>query len=254
MVLFDYRNIGMGMDNDARIEPLKEILPETNFLSGQLLMVDKPIGWTSFDVVNKLRFALKKRLGLKKIKVGHAGTLDPLATGLLLIATGKMTKRLQTLQDMYKVYEGTLRFGASTPTYDSEMPPDRIFELSSLEPGEIIAKSGQFQGEIEQVPPRFSAIKKDGQAAYKYARKGQNVKLEARKVTVYEFDIRLTEWPEFDFNIKCSKGTYIRSLVHDLGVACDNGAYRTRLIRTHIGTYALKDAWSLEQLVERINS
>ncbi len=244
----------MGLDTDDKgITPLKAITPDTDFLSGQLFLVDKPLHWTSFDVVNKVRYAVRRRLGIKKVKVGHAGTLDPLATGLLLLAVGRMTKRLQELQDLPKEYQGTMCFGASTPTYDSEMSPNEIFDLETLSKEIILKHLPAFKGDIYQIPPVFSAVKKDGKSAYKYARKGQEVQLNPRKVHIYKFDIMEKQWPEFDFNVRCSKGTYIRSLAHDLGKACGNGAYLTRLVRTHIGTYSLEEAWQLEDLIDALN-
>ncbi len=237
-----------------KVEPLVSISDKTDFLSGQLLLVDKPLNWTSFDVVNKIRYALRKRLGIKKIKVGHAGTLDPLATGLLIIAVGQMTKQLESFQNLDKTYEGNMRFGASTPTFDAEMMPDAVFELVDLDFNTVQEKIPLFQGEIEQFPPLFSAVKKNGKAAYKYARKGQKVELSSRKIFVHSFELSLLDWPEVGFKVNCSKGTYIRSLAHDLGKACGNGAYLTRLVRTAIGQFRLEEAWKLEDLIQVLQS
>ncbi len=223
-----------------------------NFREGALLLVDKPLEWTSFDVVNKIRYALKKSLGIKKIKVGHAGTLDPLATGLLIICTGKFTKKIDSYQGLYKVYDGTMRLGGSTPSYDAETEVDLKFPTDTITEDAIYGNVAQFVGEIEQVPPMFSAIKVDGQPLYKRARKGEKVRVKSRIVTIHDYQITNIEMPELDFLIKCSKGTYIRSLAHDFGRQLNNGAYLTKLRRTHIGEHSLEDAWNLEELIQHI--
>lgn len=224
------------------------------FKEGAVLLVDKPLEWTSFDVVNKIRYALKKSLGIKKIKVGHAGTLDPLATGLLIICTGKFTKKIETYQGMYKVYDGTMRLGATTPSYDAETEIDEIFPIDSLTEPIIQNNIKHFVGEIEQVPPMFSAVKVDGQPLYKKARKGQKVKIKSRMVTIHDFQIPEVRFPDVDFVVKCSKGTYIRSLAHEFGQKLNNGAYLTKLRRTHIGEYSLENAWQLDALIEHIHA
>lgn len=226
-----------------------------DFQAGAVLLIDKPLEWTSFDVVNKVRYALKKALGVRKIKVGHAGTLDPLATGLLILCTGKFTKKIDTYQALYKVYDGHFQLGATTPSYDAETAIDAEFDTSNLTSEKIRAALPQFTGEIEQVPPMFSAIKVDGQPLYKKAREGKKVRIKSRQVTIDAFNLpTIRENMQVDFEIKCSKGTYIRSLVHDLGKALDNGAYLTKLRRTHIGEHALEDAWNLEELIEHIKN
>lgn len=230
-------------------------MQQYDFQAGALLLIDKPLEWTSFDVVNKVRFALKKALGIRKIKVGHAGTLDPLATGLLIICTGKFTKKIDSYQALYKVYDGHFQLGATTPSYDAETPIDQEFDTSGLTPEKIRAVLPQFTGEIEQVPPMFSAIKVDGQPLYKKAREGKTVRVKSRQVTIHEFKLpKIGEGKQVEFEVQCSKGTYIRSLVHDFGKALDNGAYLTKLRRTHIGEYALEDAWNLEELIEHIKN
>ena len=226
--------------------------PPYNFEEGALLLVDKPLNWTSFDVVNKIRYALKKSLGVKKIKVGHAGTLDPLATGLLLICTGKFTKQIDSLQVMTKAYTGTIKLGATTPSYDAESEEDSSFPTDSLEVDALIEAAQSFVGDINQVPPVFSAIKVDGKPLYESARAGINVELKARAVSIYDFDLTRIEIPEVDFFVTCSKGTYIRSLAHDFGKALDNGGYLISLRRTKIGDYDIKDAWNLEALIKYI--
>lgn len=225
-----------------------------NFIEGAALLIDKPLEWTSFDVVNKLRYALRKALGIKKIKVGHAGTLDPLATGLLIVCTGKFTKRIDQYQALYKVYEGTLQLGATTPSYDAETAIDEQFSTQDLSVSTIKQAAQVFTGTIEQVPPMFSAVKVDGQPLYKKARKGAKVRVKSREVTVDRFDITTVHdnW-SVDFDVQCSKGTYIRSLAHDLGKHLNNGAYLTRLRRTQIGEYHVNNAWQLDELIQHVH-
>lgn len=225
-------------------------LPRYDFLKGATLLVDKPQGWTSFDVVNKIRYKLKHRLKVKKIKVGHAGTLDPMATGLLIICTGKFTKKLGEFQGLPKEYTGTLRLGATTPSYDAESEIEETFPINHITPALLEQARQQFLGDIEQVPPIFSAIKVDGQPLYKKARKGEKVEVEPRPVTIYELGLTRIALAEIDFRVQCSKGTYIRSLAHDFGKALRSGAYLTALRRTRIGDFRIEDAWELEDLVE----
>ncbi len=230
-------------------------MQQYDFQAGAMLLIDKPLEWTSFDVVNKVRYALKQALGIRKIKVGHAGTLDPLATGLLLLCTGKFTKKIDNYQALYKVYDGRFQLGATTPSYDAETEIDQRFDTSALTPEKIRAVLPQFIGEIEQVPPMFSAIKVNGQPLYKKARAGKTVEIKSRQVTIDRFILpAISETLEVDFEVQCSKGTYIRSLAHDMGRALDNGAYLTKLRRTHIGEYALADAWQLDELIEHIKN
>ncbi|MBD1364963.1 tRNA pseudouridine(55) synthase TruB [Mucilaginibacter sp. ZT4R22] len=218
------------------------------FAEGQLLLVNKPYKWTSFDVVGKLRNAFKPL----KLKVGHAGTLDPLATGLLIICTGKMTKQIDTFQAEEKEYTGTMVLGATTPTYDLESEPEAKFETSHLTEEQIKAACAQFTGDIQQYPPAHSAIKIDGERLYEKARRGEEVELRLRNVTITEFEITRIELPEVDFRVVCSKGTYIRSLVNDFGAALNNGAYLSRLRRTRSGNYRIEDAHEVLELVNTI--
>ncbi len=221
-----------------------------DFLAGEVLLVDKPKGWTSFDVVNKIRYKLKRRLGVKKIKVGHAGTLDPMATGLLIICTGKATKKINLYQGMPKNYTGTIQLGATTPSYDAETAVNEQFPTDHITPELLEAARQQFVGDLEQIPPMFSAIKVDGQPLYKKARRGEVVEVKPRPVSIYSFEFTRIELPEIDFAVQCSKGTYIRSLAYDFGKAVRSGGYLSALCRTQIGEYKLEDAWKLEELVE----
>lgn len=217
-----------------------------DFQNGQLLLIDKPLNWTSFDVVNFLRSFLRKVYNLKKLKVGHAGTLDPLATGLLIICTGKKTKEIDSYQGMDKVYVGSMQLGATTPSFDKETEPDQMFPFDHISEDELYGALKLFKGEIEQVPPIYSAVKIDGKRAFDYARKNTDVKIKSRKVVINNFNLLKIEMPDIDFMVSCSKGTYIRSLVNDFGKALQNGAYLTALRRTQIGEYNVSDAHSIE--------
>lgn len=214
------------------------------FTEGKVLLIDKPLTWSSFQAVNKVKWALKKHLGLKKLKVGHAGTLDPLATGLLIICTGKFTKRISELQGMEKEYTGTFMLGGTTPSYDLETEVDQTFPTDHITEDLINETLKQFIGEIDQKPPVFSAIKKDGKRLYEHARKGEEVEIASRKTTIYEFELTRIALPEIDFRVVCSKGTYIRSLAFDFGAALNSGAHLTALRRTKIGEFDVKDAIS----------
>ena len=218
------------------------------FAEGQLLLVNKPYKWTSFDVVGKIRNAFKPL----KLKVGHAGTLDPLATGLLIICTGKMTKQIDTFQAEEKEYTGTVVLGAATPTYDLESEPEQKFTTDHLTEDQIKEACNQFIGDIQQYPPAHSAVKIDGERLYEKARRGEEVELRARNITISEFEITRTELPEVDFRVVCSKGTYIRSLANDFGIALNNAAYLSRLRRTRSGNFKAEDAWEVMELVNAI--
>jgi len=218
-----------------------------DFEKGEVLLVDKPLTWTSFDVVNKIRHLLRRNLGLKGLKVGHAGTLDPMATGLLVVCTGKATKTIDSLVGLDKEYKGTMFLGAVTPSYDTETEVTETFDTSSVSENRIREAALHFLGEIEQIPPAFSAIMVNGTRAYRLARKDHDVQLKARNVTIHEFEVDASRFPEIDFRVLCSKGTYIRSLVHDFGNYLHNGAYLKSLVRTAIGDMRIEDALSLEQ-------
>ena len=220
---------------------------------GKLLLIDKPIDWTSFRVVNKIRWAFKKKFNLKKLKVGHAGTLDPLATGLLLICTGKMTKKISEVQSLEKTYTGRITLGATTPSYDLETAINRKFPTEHLTDEDLIRSKNKFLGEIDQYPPIFSAIKKEGKRLYEYARSGEETKIESRKVSIYNFDFTNISLPHLDFEVKCSKGTYIRSLAHDFGKSVDSGAHLSALRRTAIGSFKVKNAITPEKLIEKLD-
>lgn len=218
-------------------------LSKEDFLEGQTILIDKPLGWTSFQAVNALKWGIRKKFELgKKFKIGHAGTLDPLATGLLLICTGKFTKKIPELQGQAKEYTGTLTLGATTPSYDLESEVDTVFAIKHINDDLIHETTKEFLGEIAQTPPIFSAVKKDGKRAYELARKGEQVELKSRKITISEFEITRIEMPEVDFRVVCSKGTYIRSLANDFGKALQSGAYLSVLRRTKIGDYNVDNA------------
>ena len=214
-----------------------------DYLNGQIILIDKPLHWTSFQAVNKMKYALINKTGLpKKFKIGHAGTLDPLASGLLLVCTGKFTKRITELQGQAKEYTGTFYIGATTPSYDLETEIDETFDTSHVDESIIHETVKQFLGEIDQKPPIFSAIKKDGIRLYEHARSGETVDIATRKTTIHEFEITRIALPEVDFRVVCSKGTYIRSLAYDFGKAIHSGAHLTSLRRTKIGEYDVKEA------------
>jgi tRNA pseudouridine55 synthase len=213
-----------------------------DFLEGQIILIDKPLTWSSFQAVNKVKYILKRNFELpKKFKIGHAGTLDPLATGLLIICTGKFTKRITKIQAQTKEYTGTITVGATTPSYDLETEVDATFATAHITEELIHETTQQFLGEIDQKPPVFSAIKKDGIRLYEHARAGEAVEIASRKTTIYEFEITRIALPEIDFRVQCSKGTYIRSLAFDFGMALNSGAYLSALRRTKIGDYHVVD-------------
>ena len=217
-----------------------------DYKEGQLIFIDKPLGWTSFQVVNKIRWLIKQQFKLKKIKVGHAGTLDPLASGLLILCVGKFTKKIDTYQAQKKEYTGTITLGATTPSYDLETEIDARFDYSSISSENVSETTLQFIGEIQQQPPIFSALKKDGKRLYEYARAGEEVVIPKRTVHISAFKITNIELPNIDFRIVCSKGTYIRSLAHDFGKTLNNGAHLSALRRTKIGDYSVENSLSIE--------
>jgi tRNA pseudouridine55 synthase len=226
-----------------------------DFLQGQVLLIDKPLTWSSFQAVNKLKYVLKRKYDLpKKFKIGHAGTLDPLATGLLIVCTGKFTKMIPEIQGQAKEYTGTIVLGATTPSYDRETEVDATFPTEHITADLIETTLTQFLGEIDQKPPVFSAIKKDGKRLYEHAREGSEVEIEARKTTIYEFEITRMALPEIDFRVKCSKGTYIRSLAYDFGKALQSGGYLSVLRRTKIGDYSVDNGITPEAFEQKINT
>ena len=214
-----------------------EKLTKDDFLNGQVLLIDKPLEWSSFQAVNKLKWAIRKKFNLKKFKIGHAGTLDPLATGLLIICTGKFTKKITEYQGQEKEYTGIITLGSTTPSFDLETDIDETFSTEHIDPALIQTTTSQFIGEIEQAPPVFSALKKDGKRLYEMAREGKSVVIEKRKVTVNAFDITKIDDLDIHFRISCSKGTYIRSIANDFGKALGSGAHLSSLRRTKIGDF-----------------
>ena len=224
-----------------------------DYLDGQLVLIDKPLEWTSFQVVNKLRWHIRQAFNLKKIKVGHAGTLDPLATGLLIICTGKMTKQIDTFQGQIKTYTGTFVLGSTTPSYDLETAIDQEFPTAHITTALIHKTTAQFIGEIDQFPPVFSALKKEGKRLYEFARAGESVKINSRKVTIEEFKITKIEGLKVNFSVTCSKGTYIRSLAHDFGKALESGAHLSALRRTKIGDFSVEKAISIDTFISELN-
>ena len=220
--------------------------PIQKFTDGAVLLFNKPLKWTSFDVVKKVRTLTKVS------KVGHAGTLDPLASGLLIICTGKFTKKINEYMGQPKEYIGTFTLGATTTTYDLEKEPENFKDISCISENEIYEATKQFTGNILQMPPQHSAIKKDGKRLYESARKGIEVKVDPRPVTIHEFEITKIELPVVHFKVKCSTGTYIRSLANDFGVALNCGAYLSSLCRTAIGDFTLNNAYSIENFEKEI--
>ncbi|MBT8304687.1 MAG: tRNA pseudouridine(55) synthase TruB [Bacteroidia bacterium] len=223
-----------------------------DFKNGRVLLIDKPLEWTSFQVVNKLRWAIRKAFDIKKIKVGHAGTLDPLATGLLVICTGKMTKQIDTFQGQEKEYTGTFALGSTTPSFDLETEIDHTYPTGHITENSIHEATRQFIGKIEQYPPVFSALKKDGKRLYELARAGKKVDVEARKVHITEFEITRIDMPNVEFRVACSKGTYIRSLANDFGKALGSGAHLAELRRTRIGDFQVDNAMTIDQFLDSL--
>lgn len=224
-----------------------------NFTEGEVLLIDKPYKWTSFDVISKLRSHIKGRLCLKKIKVGHAGTLDPLATGLVIVCTGKFTKRINEFQDDIKEYTGTICLGATTPSFDLEKEIDATFDISHLNEDMIQNAALGFIGDMDQMPPQFSAKKVNGKRAYEYARQNQEIELQTRKITISEFEITGIQLPEVDFRIVCTKGTYVRAIARDFGEALDCGGHLTVLRRTRNGILNVEDAQTMEEIMNEIS-
>ncbi len=223
-----------------------------NYLSGQVLLIDKPLNWTSFQVVNKLRWEIRQAFNIKKIKVGHAGTLDPLATGLLVICTGKMTKQIDRFQGQEKEYTGTIILGSTTPSYDLESEINEIFPTKHINEDLIHETTKQFIGEIEQFPPIFSALKKDGKRLYEYARAGETVEVKSRKIVISDFEITAIDNLNIHFRVICSKGTYIRSLANDFGKALNSGGHLSTLRRTKIGDFSVTNALKIDNFIDSL--
>ena len=223
-----------------------------HFEEGEVFLIDKPLDWTSFDAVNLIRAVIKRYHGIKKIKVGHAGTLDPLATGLLIVCTGRMTKQIDHFQAQEKVYTGTFLLGQTTPSYDMECEPDAFFPTDGITVEMMEEARKQFIGEILQRPPKFSAIKINGKRAFDYARSDKEIEMKERLVTIEDFKLDYSEFPKINFEVKCSKGTYIRSLAHDFGKALGNGACLISLRRTKIGDFDVANARYLFELKREI--
>lgn len=230
-----------------------ETLKEFDFVKGEVLLFDKELEWTSFDLVQKVRNNLCRALGIKKLKVGHAGTLDPKATGLMILCTGKATKQIETFQAGEKEYLATLKLGASTPSFDLETEEDAEFDTVHITQNLVKEVLEQFIGDIEQVPPVFSAVKIDGKRAYTHARKGEDVKMKSRMVSIRELELIRYSSNQIELRIVCSKGTYIRSLARDIGKALNSGAYLIGLRRTQIGEFRVEDAYSVDYFLKNIN-
>ncbi|NMH87005.1 tRNA pseudouridine(55) synthase TruB [Flavivirga algicola] len=232
-----------------------------DYLSGQVLLIDKPLNWTSFQVVNKLRWEIRQAFNIKKIKVGHAGTLDPLATGLLVICTGKMTKQIDTFQGQIKAYTGTIVLGSTTPSYDLETEINETFPVSHITEASINQATKQFIGDIQQYPPVFSALKKDGKRLYEFARAGETVEIKPRTVHISEFEITKIDTSaalntgsiNIGFRVVCSKGTYIRSLANDFGKALNSGAHLSALRRTKIGDFDVDNSVTIENFIKNLH-
>ncbi|MDO4879886.1 MAG: tRNA pseudouridine(55) synthase TruB [Capnocytophaga sp.] len=219
--------------------------------NGKVILIDKPLHWSSFQAVNKLKWAILKKFRLKKIKIGHAGTLDPLATGLLIICTGKFTKKIEEIQATSKVYTGNITLGATTPSFDMETEVNATFPTEHITLELVEEIKNQFVGEIEQFPPIFSALKKDGKRLYEFAREGKEIEVKARKIHIYDLKLNLISKKELFFEVHCSKGTYIRSLANDIGKALGSGGYLSCLRRTKIGDFSVENALSPEEFVKK---
>ncbi len=225
-----------------------------DFLGGEVLLFDKAIEWTSFDLVQRVRNALCRKMGIKKMKVGHAGTLDPLATGLMILCTGKATKRIESLQEKEKEYRATLKLGATTPSFDMETSEENSGEVTHITKEKVETVLQKFLGKSEQIPPIFSAVKFKGKRAFDYARKGENVKLQPRRIVIVEIEMESFDLPYVTIRVVCNKGTYIRALARDIGKALGCGAYLTALRRTRIGDYKIENAFTIDFFLKNLNS
>jgi len=226
---------------------------KNSFIEGKMLLINKPIGWTSFQIVNKVRWLIKSQYDLKKIKVGHAGTLDPLAEGLLILCTGKWTKKIDEFQGQDKVYSGIFHLGATTPSFDLETEINSRQSIEHIDKNILLESTNKFIGDQFQVPPIYSAIKQNGKKLYEYARNGETIELKKRKINISEFKITKIELPKVHFKVKCGKGTYIRSLANDYGLELKSGAYLYKLKRERIGGFNIKDALSIVEFEKIIN-
>ena len=231
----------------------KKYYSRDKFVNGCLLLIDKPLNWTSFQIVNKIKWLIKKKFNLQKIKVGHAGTLDPLAIGLMIIVSGKKTKQIVNYQNLDKKYVGTFKLGSTTKSYDLETPINKIYNVDHISSKELSEVKKNFLGIIKQTPPIFSAIKKNGKRLYQYARQNQKVLIPEREIEIKKLEFDIENFPEIKFIVECSKGTYIRSLIHDIGKYLKSGAHLTSLSREKIGDYCLKDAMSIDYFEKILN-
>jgi len=223
-----------------------------NFIEGEVLYVAKPINWTSFNLVNKLRWKLQRTLNVKKLKVGHAGTLDPLATGVMILCTGKSTKLIESFQYQTKEYSASLELGATTPSFDLELPVDGTYPTEHITRAMVDEIIPRFLGEIHQVPPAYSAVKVDGKRAYDYARNGQEIELKSKLLVIDDIEVLDFTMPVLKIRVVCSKGTYIRALARDIGLALGSGAHLIALERTRIGEVRLEDCWQIDDLVMHV--
>ena len=227
-------------------------LSKNSIEEGEVFLIDKPLNYTSFQVVKKLRNILKNEFNLNKLKVGHAGTLDPLASGLLIICTGRMTKQISDFQNLDKEYVGTMSIGSTTPSYDLETKIDRTFSTDHINENLLNKIKDNFIGTIDQVPPIFSAVKKNGKRLYKYAREGKNIDIKSKKVTINKFDLKHIYIPKIDFEVNCSKGTYIRSLINDFGRDLNSGAHLVSLRRTKIGSFSINNSITIDEFIKNL--
>lgn len=232
---------------------MSELKKTYDFLGGEVLLFDKDVDWTSFDLVNRVRNTLCRKMGIKKMKVGHAGTLDPLATGLMILCTGKSTKKIESYQGLKKEYTATFKLGATTPSFDMETEEDSNKDASYVTKELIVSTIKKFEGEIEQIPPIFSAVKIKGKRAFDYARNGEDVKLTPRKIVIHKIEVLSFGLPNLKIRVECSKGTYIRSLARDIGEELKCGAYLTELRRTKIGDFKVEDAITVDFFLENLN-
>lgn len=225
-----------------------------DYKAGEILYIEKPLTWSSFKLVRRIRWEISRKLGVKRLKVGHAGTLDPLATGVMILCTGKATKRIEEFQYRVKEYEAVMRIGATTPSFDLETEVDATYPYEHLTESKVKEVLTQFIGEIDQVPPAFSAVRVDGKRAYQYARKGIDVKIKSKKLVVDEIELLSFQPQEIKIRVVCSKGTYIRALARDIGEALESGAHLTALCRTRIGDKCLSDCMSYEEAIQMIET